>query len=117
MKHYSLKLLLQSGVKRFNYCSIHSLENFKKQIIEDYGDFIQLDVDEFEHPLLDKVYGMKKGETIEVKPFMVTYNIYKENNNSFQIDTTSDGWKTGSCNWYEFMLGVKSGSFNNINFK
>lgn len=121
MKHYILKLVTQHhGPVTLVYSDNKDLAEFIEEVKNDHGEFIQLSIDEFEHPIIDQVIELEPGEAIDIKPFIVTYTVYKNPYppyDKLEIDTTADGWKKGKCTLYEFMLAIRSGTFKSIDFK
>lgn len=92
MKYYCLKLLTQSGVKEVTYCDHHSLEDFIEVIKLKYGEFIQLNNDEFESEVYDVIYHLQENDETEWKPFLTTYYIFRKSHNlGFEVTHTAEG--------------------------
>ena len=114
MKHYFIKLLTQKGPKEVIYSDGEDLEQFTNMIVEKYGTFITLSSDQFEHPLISKIYHLQVNTEIEIKPFMITYNIYRMKEDKFEITRTDSEILNAYANLKELMIAIRDNKFSEL---
>ena len=117
MKYYSLKLLTQRGPKELIFSEEQDIKEFTNNVIRWYGDFITLSSDEFEHPIIDRIFEMSVEDSIEVKPFMITYNIWKRNEIDFEVVRTDGEINTAVCSIKELMLAIRDNKFSELKWE
>lgn len=115
MKHYWIKLLTQSGVHEVLYSEEYELEIFIKNISRKYGSFITISVDEFTGRFIDKVVNLRKQEQTDIKPFMITYDLYRIDDDKFEV-TRTDGGKilVASCSLKQLMIAIRDKAFSDL---
>ena len=64
---------------------------------------------------MKKIKNLKIGESLEIRPFMITYEIYKVDINTFEVTTTDHAINQATCNLKELKNAIKTG-FSNLKF-
>lgn len=58
-----------------------------------------------------KVLDIKIGEEREIKPFFITYSVYRIDNENLEVSCTCDGWQTIECKETELLEAILNNNF------
>ena len=118
MNYYIFKLLTKhNGIVSEIYRDDENLEDFNDNMLLKYNYFWHLETLEFqETESINKVYELNVFGSVDIKPSMSTYNVYKNYNGELSITSTIDGINRCRCTMKEFMLAEKSGNYLQLNW-
>jgi hypothetical protein len=66
--------------------------------------------------IIEQVKSMDNETQIEIKPFLITYTIYRKSNDIFEIDCTCGEWLSTKLTLKQLIKAIEN-NFLNINWK